>query len=182
MASETLEERKPEDEAPAEEVKEELKPEVEEAKDDNKEEENKENKEEEGGEATKDQEDAVVADTEVKDEESEDKNVEAGGEEKKKVEEGEASKKGKRGGRRGSSKKDQSELKNKTSQVSTVEENKEPVTPASDRPTRERKTVERYSVPSPGRSAKSSASKGLSIEKACTMKLLFYVPFLLWFD
>ena len=37
---------------------------------------------------------------------------------------------------------------------------KEPVTP-SERPTRDRKTVERYSAPSTGR----SASKGFSIEK-----------------
>ncbi|RZC17399.1 Protein DEK isoform B [Glycine soja] len=43
---------------------------------------------------------------------------------------------------------------------------KDPVTPApSERPTRERKTVERFSVPSPAKSARSSASKGLIIEK-----------------
>ncbi|KAA0057756.1 protein DEK [Cucumis melo var. makuwa] len=42
---------------------------------------------------------------------------------------------------------------------------KEPVTPTIERPARERKTVERYSVPSPGRFGRSSASKALSIEK-----------------
>ncbi|KAG8500949.1 hypothetical protein CXB51_002963 [Gossypium anomalum] len=41
-------------------------------------------------------------------------------------------------------------------------EKKEPVTPSTDRPTRERKVVERYSVPSV---ARSSSSKTLSIEK-----------------
>lgn len=44
---------------------------------------------------------------------------------------------------------------------------KEPVTPTIERPARERKTVERYSVPSPGRFGRSSASKALSIEKVC---------------
>ncbi|GMJ05885.1 hypothetical protein like AT3G48710 [Hibiscus trionum] len=41
-------------------------------------------------------------------------------------------------------------------------EKKEPVTPSSDRPTRERKVVERYSVPS---AARSSTPKPLSIRK-----------------
>ncbi|PPS09778.1 hypothetical protein GOBAR_AA10874 [Gossypium barbadense] len=41
-------------------------------------------------------------------------------------------------------------------------EKKEPMTPSSDRPTRERKVVERYSVPSV---ARSSTPKPLSIEK-----------------
>ncbi|PPS18307.1 hypothetical protein GOBAR_AA02270 [Gossypium barbadense] len=41
-------------------------------------------------------------------------------------------------------------------------EKKEPMTPSSDRPTRERKVVERYSAPSV---ARSSSSKTLSIEK-----------------
>lgn len=49
-------------------------------------------------------------------------------------------------------------------------EKKEPMTPGSDRPTRERKVVERYSVPSV---ARSSTPKPLSIEK---------VFFFLWFD
>ena len=52
---------------------------------------------------------------------------------------------------------------------------KDPVTPApSERPTRERKTVERFSVPSPAKSARSSASKGLIIEKV-KFNFLFYL-------
>lgn len=46
-------------------------------------------------------------------------------------------------------------------------EKKSPVTPTSDRPTRERKTVERYSEPSPSKFGRSSSSKGLIIEKVC---------------
>ncbi|XP_023007516.1 protein DEK-like isoform X2 [Cucurbita maxima] len=42
---------------------------------------------------------------------------------------------------------------------------KHPVTPTIERPARERKIVERYSAPSPGRLGRSSASKVLSIEK-----------------
>ncbi|KAJ6672206.1 hypothetical protein OIU85_013543 [Salix viminalis] len=49
----------------------------------------------------------------------------------------------------------------KSSKNSTEKKVKEPVTPSSDRPTRERKVVERYSVPEPGR----SAAKPFSIEK-----------------
>ncbi|XP_020208309.1 zinc finger and BTB domain-containing protein 47-like [Cajanus cajan] len=52
-----------------------------------------------------------------------------------------------------------------TPKKSKASEKKDPVTPASERPTRERKTVERYSVPSPAKSARSSASKGFTIEK-----------------
>ncbi|KAL2347067.1 hypothetical protein Fmac_001067 [Flemingia macrophylla] len=52
-----------------------------------------------------------------------------------------------------------------TPKKSKASEKKDPVTPASERPTRERKTVERYSVPSPAKSARSSASKGFVIEK-----------------
>ncbi|XP_058786375.1 DEK domain-containing chromatin-associated protein 1-like isoform X2 [Vicia villosa] len=44
-------------------------------------------------------------------------------------------------------------------------EKKSPVTPTSDRPTRERKVVERYTVSSPGKLGKSAASKVLVIEK-----------------
>ncbi|GLT69220.1 hypothetical protein SLA2020_413890 [Shorea laevis] len=129
MASETLEEKKPEDEAPpAEGDKAELKPEAEEAKEESKEEEEGEEK------SKKEQKDPAE-----KEEEPEEKDVEAKGEEESK--------------------------KKKQSEESAEEERKEPVTPASERPTRERKTVERYSVPSPGRSARSSASKVLSIEK-----------------
>ena len=56
---------------------------------------------------------------------------------------------------------------------------KDPVTPApSERPTRERKTVERFSVPSPAKSARSSASKGLIIEKVKFIYFLFNCFFL----
>ncbi|KAI8018367.1 Protein DEK [Camellia lanceoleosa] len=73
-------------------------------------------------------------------------------ESKEKEEEEEVSKEVKRG-RKGGSK--------KAAKVKKSEKRlKEPVTPI-DRPSRERKTVERYSEPSTGR----SASKGLSIEK-----------------
>lgn len=54
-------------------------------------------------------------------------------------------------------------------------EKKSPVTPTSDRPTRERKTVERYSEPSPSKFGRSSSSKGLIIEKVC----IFFSQF--WF-
>ncbi|XP_012439020.1 DEK domain-containing chromatin-associated protein 1 isoform X1 [Gossypium raimondii] len=47
-------------------------------------------------------------------------------------------------------------------------EKKEPMTPSSDRPTRERKVVERYSVPSV---ARSSTPKPLSIEKGAGTQL-----------
>ncbi|KAL1156730.1 hypothetical protein V6Z11_A08G109600 [Gossypium hirsutum] len=49
-----------------------------------------------------------------------------------------------------------------TKRVKDSAEKKEPVTPSSDKPTRERKVVERYSAPSV---ARSSSSKTLSIEK-----------------
>lgn len=69
-----------------------------------------------------------------------------------------ASRKVKRSARKRISKKEKSESK-KSNQESNE---KEPVTPSNDRPTRERKVVERYSVPSV---ARSSSSKALSIEK-----------------
>jgi len=53
----------------------------------------------------------------------------------------------------------------KKSKKNAALEKKDPVTPASERPTRERKTVERFSVPSPAKSGRSSASKGFTIEK-----------------
>jgi len=53
----------------------------------------------------------------------------------------------------------------KKSKKNAALEKKDPVTPVSERPTRERKTVERFSVPSPAKSGRSSASKGLTIEK-----------------
>ncbi|CAI8599064.1 unnamed protein product [Vicia faba] len=47
----------------------------------------------------------------------------------------------------------------------TTSEKKSPVTPTSDRPTRERKLVERYSEPSAGKLGKSASSKVFVIEK-----------------
>jgi protein DEK len=58
-----------------------------------------------------------------------------------------------------------------------VSEKKTPVTPTSDRPTRERKTVERYSEPSPLTLGRSSSSKGLVIEKVYLV-LSFGIDFL----
>ncbi|WVZ18183.1 hypothetical protein V8G54_005505 [Vigna mungo] len=55
--------------------------------------------------------------------------------------------------------------KSKKSKKDATSEKKDPVTPTSERPTRERKTVERFSVPSPAKSGRSSASKGFTIEK-----------------
>ncbi|KAB5532172.1 hypothetical protein DKX38_018842 [Salix brachista] len=72
---------------------------------------------------------------------------------KDKSEEVVESKKSKRGSKR-------------SSKNSTEKKVKEPVTPSSDRPTRERKMVERYSVPEPGR----SATKPFSIEKVRLFK------------
>lgn len=57
--------------------------------------------------------------------------------------------------------------KSKKSKKDATSEKKDPVTPTSERPTRERKTVERFSVPSPAKSGRSSASKGFTIEKVC---------------
>ncbi|QCD96825.1 protein DEK-like [Vigna unguiculata] len=55
--------------------------------------------------------------------------------------------------------------KSKKSKKDAPSEKKDPVTPTSERPMRERKTVERFSVPSPAKSGRSSASKGFTIEK-----------------
>jgi len=52
---------------------------------------------------------------------------------------------------------------------------KDPVTPTIERPARERKTVERYSAPSPGRLGRSSASKVLSIETVCRCSLYVFL-------
>jgi len=59
------------------------------------------------------------------------------------------------------------------------------VTPASDRPTRERKTVDRYTVSSPDKFHKNSSFKAESIEKVhiyglliCMFYLRFHVVFL----
>ncbi|OMO93825.1 hypothetical protein COLO4_16650 [Corchorus olitorius] len=54
-------------------------------------------------------------------------------------------------------------------------EKKEPVTPSSDRPTRERKVVERYSAPSV---ARSSYGKPLSIESPYCLHLAVFIWYL----
>ncbi|XP_038993460.1 protein DEK-like isoform X3 [Hibiscus syriacus] len=93
-----------------------------------------------------------------KEEEEKVKEEEVEKEEEKEVEEeeedsgDEGTKSAKGSGRKGSSR--------KPSRGSA--EKKEPVTPSSDRPTRERKVVERYSAPSV---ARSSSAKSFSIEK-----------------
>ncbi|XP_040931340.1 MADS-box transcription factor 15 isoform X2 [Gossypium hirsutum] len=74
------------------------------------------------------------------------------GEEEEEESEDEGTKRVKGSSRKGSSR--------KSSRDSA--EKKEPVTPSSDKPTRERKVIERYSAPSV---ARSSSSKTLSIEK-----------------
>lgn len=68
-------------------------------------------------------------------------------------------------GRKGSSKEDQVESKKESPEKRPGQESaekKEPATPATERPTRERKSVDRYTAPSVVR---SSSSKTLSIEK-----------------
>ncbi|GKU89544.1 hypothetical protein SLEP1_g3670 [Rubroshorea leprosula] len=101
---------------------------------------------------------APAAEDETKEE---DKVQEAEGEDEDGQEK--ASRKVRRSTRKRISKKEKNESK-KWSQ----ESNEEPVTPSSDRPTRERKVVERYSVPSV---ARSSSSKALSIEQGCGTQL-----------
>lgn len=124
MASEALEEKKPEEEAPVEDKH-------------------------EVAEAGEDQE------KEIDPPEVSEKAAENEGE----VAE-ETPKKGKRG-RKSSSSKSETESK-KRGGDSAAKKEKEPVTPVSERPTRERKVVERYSAPETGRSA---STKPLSIEK-----------------
>ena len=74
-----------------------------------------------------------------------------------------------KGRRKASTMDDQSESKRpkkeREQNMSQGKEGKDPATPASERPTRDRKTVERFSIPSPAKSGKSSASKALLIEK-----------------
>ncbi|XP_028121019.1 cilia- and flagella-associated protein 251-like, partial [Camellia sinensis] len=139
MASETLEDKKQEEIANVEDKGE--------VKEEGKTEEGEEEKE-----AEKKEEDTEMAEKEEEDEEKEEPEVK-GEESKEEVEE--VSKKAKRG-RKGSSKKAAKDEKAAKSEPGS----KEPVTPI-ERPIRERKTVERYSEPSTGR----SASKVLSIEK-----------------
>ncbi|CAL5326914.1 unnamed protein product [Camellia sinensis] len=139
MASETLEDKKQEEIANVEDKGE--------VKEEGKTEEGEEEKE-----AEKKEEDTEMAEKEEEEEEKEE--LEVKGEESKEEAE-EVSKKAKRG-RKGSSKKAAKDEKAAKSEPGS----KEPVTPI-ERPIRERKTVERYSEPSTGR----SASKALSIEK-----------------
>ncbi|THG01722.1 hypothetical protein TEA_024987 [Camellia sinensis var. sinensis] len=139
MASETLEDKKQEEIANVEDKGE--------VKEEGKTEEGEEEKE-----AEKKEEDTEMAEKEKEEEEKEE--LEVKGEESKEEAE-EVSKKAKRG-RKGSSKKAAKDEKAAKSEPGS----KEPVTPI-ERPIRERKTVERYSEPSTGR----SASKALSIEK-----------------
>ncbi|CAL5429429.1 unnamed protein product [Camellia sinensis] len=139
MASETLEDKKQEEIANVEDKGE--------VKEEGKTEEGEEEKE-----AEKKEEDTEMAEKEEEDEEKEEPEVK--GEESKEEAE-EVSKKAKRG-RKGSSKKAAKDEKAAKSEPGS----KEPVTPI-ERPIRERKTAERYSEPSTGR----SASKALSIEK-----------------
>ncbi|KAI8005071.1 hypothetical protein LOK49_LG08G00310 [Camellia lanceoleosa] len=107
---------------------------------------------EEEKEAEKKEEDTEMAEKEEEEEEKEEPEVK--GEESNEEAE-EVSKKAKRG-RKGSSKKAAKDEKAAKSEPGS----KELVTPI-ERPIKERKTVERYSEPSTGR----SASKALSIEK-----------------
>ncbi|XP_050375950.1 DEK domain-containing chromatin-associated protein 1-like [Argentina anserina] len=140
MASEALEEKKPEEEAPVED-----KHEIE-AREEAGEEEEREELPEVSEKATENE-------GEVAEE----------GEESQ-----ETPKKGKRGRKASSESQTESKKrggdsaeKKKLKKEGEVEK-KEPVTPVSERPTRERKVVERYSAPETGR---SSATKPLSIEK-----------------
>ncbi|TKY73678.1 DEK protein [Spatholobus suberectus] len=66
---------------------------------------------------------------------------------------------------KGRNKESPKKSKKSKKEAASDKKKKDPATPASERPTRERKTVERYSVPSPAKSARSSASKGFTIEK-----------------
>ena len=53
-------------------------------------------------------------------------------------------------------------------------------TPGSERPTRERKTVERYTVSSPDKFPRSSSIKALSIEKVHLLLCKFVYYFTFW--
>uniref|UniRef100_A0A2P2LBG3 Protein DEK isoform X1 n=1 Tax=Rhizophora mucronata TaxID=61149 RepID=A0A2P2LBG3_RHIMU len=163
MASETLEENKQEEEAPVGGREEEEKAKAE----------GVEERAEKG-----EKENLEVLEKEENDELEDGK----GQEEKKKVEEAEGEEvkqeaKGKKAGKQGARKKKEPGESKKSKQDSAAEKpgeeesekkEKESVTPASERPTRERKIVERYSAPEPGR---SSAAKPLSIEKGSGTQL-----------
>ncbi|KAG6753254.1 hypothetical protein POTOM_043304 [Populus tomentosa] len=145
MASETLEEKKSEEEAPAAE---ESKPGAEREQTENEgpmESAENEAKEEADNEEVKGEEETAK--------EGAEKEESLGNEEKEEEakDKGEEEVENKKSRRRSK----------KSSRNSTGKKEKELVTPSSDRPTRERKVVERYSVPEPGR----SATKPFSIEK-----------------
>jgi protein DEK len=142
MASETLEEKKPGQEAPPAE---DSKPDAQ--KEQTESEGPKEGTENEAKEADNEE----VKEVEKIEKEGAEKEESFGNEEKEeeaKEEEEVERKKTKRGSK-------------KSSKDLTEKKEKEPVTPGSERPARERKMVERYSAPEPGR----SATKPLSIEK-----------------
>ncbi|KAK8537714.1 hypothetical protein V6N13_096478 [Hibiscus sabdariffa] len=137
METEALGESKPVEEAAPVIHKEEVKQEKE-----------KEEEEEESKEVSEKQ---ISRESEEKNE-VEEKAEETREEDEKEDDEEEGTKEAKGSGRKRSSRKPNRDSAGK----------KEPVTPSSDRPTRERKVVERYSVPSV---ARSSTPKPLSIEK-----------------
>ncbi|PQQ17219.1 glutamic acid-rich protein isoform X1 [Prunus yedoensis var. nudiflora] len=162
MATEALEDKKPEDEAPLEE-KQEAEAEVE----------PKEDQEEQEKEEEKEEEKENVPEASEKVTENEEEQVGEEAEEEKEKESEETPKKAKRG-RKTSSKKEEKDKtepkkrgrdssgKKSSKEAEAEKKEKEPVTPVSERPTRERKIVERYSAPESGR---ASANKALSIEK-----------------
>lgn len=147
MASETLEEKKPGQEAPPAE---DSKPDAQ--KEQTESEGPKEGTENEAKEADNEE----VKEVEKIEKEGAEKEESFGNEEKEeeaKEEEEVERKKTKRGSK-------------KSSKDLTEKKEKEPVTPGSERPARERKMVERYSAPEPGR----SATKPFSIEKVRLLK------------
>lgn len=162
MATETLADTRAEDGVESNE-------EVREEKEQSEVEEKEENEENEGDDF---QEKSVS----LENEESEGKEKEGDVREDDSKEEKAETKKGKRSRKQGSGR-GQREVK-KSGQESAAKKAKvlspkEPATP-NERPTRERKTVERYSEPLPGR---VSASKAVSIEKACAIFVLFSTIF-----
>ncbi|KAH8493242.1 hypothetical protein H0E87_022478 [Populus deltoides] len=145
MASEALEEKKSEEEAPAAE---ESKPGAE-----------KEQTENEGPMDSAENEAKEEADNEeVKGEEE---TAKEGAEKEESLGNEEKEEEAKDKGEEEVENKKSKRRSKKSSKNSTGKKVKELVTPSSDRPTRERKVVERYSVPEPGR----SATKPFSIEK-----------------
>lgn len=149
MASETLEEKKPGQEAPPAE---DSKPDAQ--KEQTESEGPKEGTENEAKEADNEE----VKEVEKIEKEGAEKEESFGNEEKEEEakDKGEEEVENKKSKRRSK----------KSSKNSTGKKVKELVTPSSDRPTRERKVVERYSVPEPGR----SATKPFSIEKVRLLK------------